>query len=117
MPRLVFRSLAMAGSPFGSGASRSWGRRELDGAALLGGAVQRGDRAGLRDGVVAAEQRRALAAHRALEVGELERVRVRRPDLDALGGAVGAADLDHRLAAVPRVVEEQRAAVADRLEL
>ena len=48
---------------------------------------------------------------------ELELVRVRAIDLDAIERAVGAAQLDQRLDAVPRVVQEQRALGADRLEL
>src|SRR3954453_10103584 len=107
MPRLVFTSLAMRGSPFVG----------VDGPAVAGRAVQGRDRARLPERVVAAEQRRPVAARRGLEVLKLERVGVRRADLEALGRAVGAADLDHRLAPVPRVVQEQRALVAARLEL
>src|SRR3954451_6251838 len=78
MPRLVFRSLAMGLSPFVG----------VDGPALVDRPVERRDRARLRDGVVAAEQRRRLAARGRLEVPELQRVRVRLPAVDALGRAV-----------------------------
>src|SRR3954451_23225328 len=107
MPRLVFRSLAMRASPFVG----------VHGAALVGRAVQRRDRARLRERVVAAEERRRVTADRRLEVLELERIRVRPADVDALGRAVRPANLDDRLAPVPWVVEEQRALVAHRLEL
>ncbi len=58
----------------------------------------------------------AAAGDRVCEVLELEPVRVDRLELDALG-AVVAPELDHRLLAVPGVVQEQRPLGADRLEL
>src|SRR3954449_1658659 len=89
MPRLVFRSLAIGVSPFVG----------IDGPALVDRPVQRRDHARLRDGVVAVEQRRRLAAHGRLEVLQLERVGVHPPRLDALDRAVGAPHLDLRAAA------------------
>src|SRR5579862_7766715 len=78
--------------------------------------VQRLQYTRLAERVVAAEQRLRLAADRVAEVLQLEPVRVRVRKLDPLD-LVSAAQLDHRLRAVPRVVEEDRALAADRLEL
>src|SRR5262249_25822314 len=63
-----------------------------------------------------AEQQLTLAADGGTDVLELEPVRIRVLELDPLNGSV-AAPLDHRLVAVPRIVEEQRALAPDRLEL
>src|SRR5581483_6936240 len=58
------------------------------------------DHARLRDGVLAAEQQLPFTADRVAQVLELEPVGVDRLQLDALD-AVVAADLDHRLVAMP----------------
>src|ERR1700710_1330409 len=100
MPRLVFRSLAMGRPPFGLRSSRLGGDGRVDGPSLLRRAVQGVDHTRLVERVLAPEQRLALAAHGGLEVGELERVGVGAPRLDALRGAVRAPDLDDGLAAV-----------------
>src|SRR5207248_5505163 len=78
--------------------------------------VQRLERARLSERIVTAEEQLALAADRVAEVLELEPVRVLWLDLDPLDTAL-AAELDHRHGAVPRIVEEERAFAADRLEL
>src|SRR3954453_2225831 len=70
--------------------------------------VQRLDHSRLRDRILAAEQKLALAADRVAEVLELQAVRVHRLELDPLN-SVFAPHLDHRLVAVPRIVEEERA--------
>ena len=67
-------------------------------------------------GVGDPEQRLALAADRVAEVLQLEPVGVLRLQLDALGLAV-AAQLERGRLAVPRIVEEDGALAADRLEL
>src|SRR5437588_1335765 len=95
------------------------GRKRLNpalGCALRGRSVQRLDHARVVGGVLAAEKRLGAAADRVAQVLELEAVRVRALDLDSLHLAV-AAELDHRAPGVPRVVEEERALLADRLEL
>jgi hypothetical protein len=93
-----------------SSSDRAWG-------VPFCGGVEGGDRAGLAEGVVAAEQRPVPPAHRGLEVGQLERIGVGRAGVDVLDGAVGPAQLDDRVAAVPGIGEEQRALGADGLEL
>ena len=65
---------------------------------------------------VASEHERHPARDRVAQVLELEAVGVERVELDALDPAVSA-ELDHRLAAVPWVVEEERSLGPDRLEL
>src|ERR671935_1562368 len=89
---------------------------ERDGRARLRRAIERLDRARVADGVVPAEQRLVPAADRVAQVLELEPVGVLGVEVDALDGAV-AAQLDHRPARVPRIIEEERAVLADRLEL
>ena len=81
-----------------------------------GRAAQGGDHARLGDGVVAAEQRGRAGADRPPEVFHLELVRIGRIHGDALD-AVVPPELDHRVLAVPGIVEEERALGADRLEL
>ena len=70
----------------------------------------------LGNGVLSPEKERRLAADGVAQVLELEPVGVDRLELDPLD-AVVAAQLDHRLIAMPRVVEEQRPLGPDRLEL
>ena len=82
------------------------------------GGVEQLDRAGLADGVGAAQQRRALAARGGLQVGDLQGVVVGRPGAIRSGSASAssAAALDHLVAArVPRVGEAQRALAAQQL--
>src|SRR5712664_70444 len=71
---------------------------------------------GLCDGVVAAEEQRAIAADRVAEVFDLEPVRVDQIELDPLDPS-RTAKLDARHRAVPRIIEEQRALAADGLQL
>src|SRR5579864_9064114 len=78
--------------------------------------VQRLKRPGLAHRVLSAEQRLCLAADRVAEVLKLDPVRVDALELDALDAAVPP-QLDHRVDAVPGIVEEERALAADRLEL
>src|SRR6185312_11510136 len=78
--------------------------------------VQRLECASLAECVLAAEQQLALAADRRTQVLELEPVRVGVLELDAFHAAVPA-HLDHRLVAVPWIVEEERPLAADRLQL
>ncbi len=68
------------------------------------------------DRVLASEQQLGLAADGVAHVLELEPVGVLPRELDPLD-AVAAAHLDHRHIAVPRIVQEERAFAADRLEL
>ena len=84
-------------------------------AALVGRAVERLDRARLAERVLAPEERLGPAADRVARILELEPVRVDGIELDPLDSF--AVELEHRLAGVPRVVEEDRALLADRLEL
>src|SRR4051794_20123720 len=77
--------------------------------------MQRLQRARLPHCVLASEQQFRVAADRVADVLELEAIRVGVLDLDAADVAV-AVQLDHRLVAMPRVVEEQRSLAADRLE-
>src|SRR2546423_889544 len=78
--------------------------------------MERLERARLGDRVLAREQELAFAADRVADVLELEPVRIRRPDLDLLDLTV-APQLDPRVLRMPRIVEEERALAADRLEL
>jgi hypothetical protein len=71
--------------------------------------VQRFDRPGLPDGVLASEERGGLATDRGREVLGLQAVRVHALELDPFRSLPGAAQLDHRREAVPRVAGEQRA--------
>src|SRR5205823_5679681 len=86
------------------------------GCGLLGRAVQRLDHAGVADGILAAQERLPNPADRVAQVLQLGSVGVHPLDLDPLHLAA-AAELDHRLPRVPRVVEEERALLADRLQL
>src|SRR6185437_16902885 len=96
--------------PVTSSTDRAWG-------VPFCGGVERGDRAGLTECVVAAEQRLLLPADGGLEVGQLERVGVGGAGIDAFDRAVGAAQLDDGVGRVPWVGEQQRAVAADRLEV
>src|SRR5437588_9424 len=95
------------------------GRKRLNaalGCALRGRAVQRLDDARVSDPVLATEQRLGTAADRVAQVVQLEPIGVRPVDLDPLD-LTGTAELDHRAPCVPGVVEEERALLADRLQL
>src|SRR5207249_7271511 len=70
----------------------------------------------LTDGVLAPQERIGSAPNSVAEVLELEPIRVDRLDLDPLHPGV-ATKLDHRLDAVPWIVEEERPIAPDRLEL
>src|SRR4051794_30269714 len=72
---------------------------------------QRLQHARLAERFLAPEPRRAAIGDRRLDVVELAPVRVGLLDVDAL-----AVDLDHRVAAVPRVAQHDAPAVADRLQ-
>src|SRR5262245_66544928 len=89
---------------------------EPDGLAALGRGVQRFDRPRVADGVLAAEEQLRLAADRLAHVLELEPVRVGRLELDPLRSSV-APHFDHRRPPVPGIVEDDRALLADALEL
>src|SRR4030095_14950489 len=79
-------------------------------------AVQRLDRPRLSKGVLAPQKRLALTPKRGAHVVEVEAGGIKRRELDPLG-AIVAPKLDHRCSAVERVVEEERALVADRFQL
>ena len=81
-----------------------------------GRVVQRLERPRLSDRVLAPEQQLPLPADRVRHVLELEPVGVDRLELDPLD-LVPVPHLDHGHAAVPGVVEEERALAADHLEL
>src|SRR6188472_1261908 len=81
----------------------------------LGGPEEGLDRAGLTQGVVAAEEERGVAGDRVGEVVELQAVGVRRVEPDLLD-AVVPSQLDDGLVAMPRVVEEERSLGPDRLQ-
>src|ERR1039458_2052049 len=83
----------------------------------FGARVERGDRACLRDRVLAPVARRALAGDGRSEILELASVWVERLDRDALDRAVGAAQLDRGAPGTPGIVEPEGAARARHLEL
>ena len=70
----------------------------------------------LSDGILPAEKERSLAADGIAQVLQLEAIRVGGVELDLLDPTVPS-QLDHRLPAVPRIVEEERAFRADHFEL
>src|ERR1700693_5627732 len=78
--------------------------------------VQRLERPRLAQRILAPEQELRLAANRVAHVLELEPVRVLSLELDAFHAAL-APQLDHRIDAMPGVVEEERSFAADRLQL
>src|SRR5437588_7644178 len=88
----------------GTASGASW----VDGLAFVGRGAERLDRARVPDRVGAAKERLGPSADGVAQVLELEAVRVRALELDALD-AVVAPHLDHGFPRVPRVVEEERA--------
>src|SRR3954465_3778475 len=78
--------------------------------------VQRLERTRLSERVLSPEEQLGLAADRVAQVLELQPVRVHVLELDLLDLS-SPAQLDHRVQAVPGIVEEERALASDRLEL
>jgi hypothetical protein len=78
--------------------------------------MERLDCAHLTDSVLAPQERIRSAPDRVAEVLDLQPIRVGVLDLDPLESAV-ASQLDHRLDAMPWIVDEERPVTADRLEL
>src|SRR5947199_6774363 len=91
------------------------GSGEAHGSSGVGGCVERLDRASLAERVCAAEEGAGLAADRLRHVLGLQAVGVDALDLDLLRLAASA-QLDERVAAVPRVLEQQRSGVPGDLE-
>src|ERR1035438_5694548 len=91
--------------PRGRDSSSSFYLRRFVG---FGARVERGDRARLRERVLASVARRALAGDGRSEILELARVRVERLDRDALDRAVGVAQLDRGAPGMPWIRSEER---------
>src|SRR5689334_16194910 len=87
-----------------------------DRCAALRGGSEGFDRPRVPDGVVATQHQLRLAADRLADVLELEAIGVDGLELDPLR-LTPAAELDHGLARVPGIVEEQRSLAPNRLEL